>query len=68
MMLFTHLQVVGEWQRMPFTDPHLPTELLPDWIGRRVNARLAALRAQWSTDVHARWAQINTSDGVIQPS
>jgi phenylacetic acid degradation operon negative regulatory protein len=64
-MLFAHIQVVGEWQRVPFSDPQLPAELLPDWIGREVNARLEALREKWSPAVHARWAQINTDDGVI---
>ncbi|MGK5114637.1 MULTISPECIES: PaaX family transcriptional regulator [unclassified Geodermatophilus] len=64
-MLFTHIRVVGEWQRAPFSDPQLPAELLPDWIGRRVADRLAALRAQWSEAVHARWQEINTADGVI---
>jgi phenylacetic acid degradation operon negative regulatory protein len=64
-MLFAHIQVVGEWQRVPFSDPQLPAELLPDWIGREVNTRLEALREKWSPDVHARWAQINTDDGVI---
>jgi phenylacetic acid degradation operon negative regulatory protein len=67
-MLFTHIQVVGEWQRVPFSDPQLPAELLPDWIGREVNSRLEALREKWSSDVHARWAEINTDDGVIASS
>jgi phenylacetic acid degradation operon negative regulatory protein len=64
-MLFTHIQVVSEWQRAPFKDPQLPEELLPDWIGHRAAARLGALRDQWSEAVHARWREINTEDGVV---
>jgi phenylacetic acid degradation operon negative regulatory protein len=61
-MLFTHIQVVGQWQRAPFSDPQLPEELLPDWIGRRASIRLAGLRDQWSDAVHARWREINSDD------
>jgi phenylacetic acid degradation operon negative regulatory protein len=63
-MLFAHIQVVSEWQRAPFTDPQLPEELLPDWIGHRAAARMAELRDRWSEAVHARWQEINTEDGV----
>jgi phenylacetic acid degradation operon negative regulatory protein len=64
-MLFAHIQVVSAYQRAPFSDPQLPEELLPDWIGHRAAARLEALRAQWSDAVHARWREINSEDGVI---
>jgi phenylacetic acid degradation operon negative regulatory protein len=63
-MLFAHVQVVGQWQRSPFSDPQLPEELLPDWIGHRASIRLASLRDQWSDAVHARWREINSLDGT----
>jgi phenylacetic acid degradation operon negative regulatory protein len=64
-MLFAHIQVVSAWQRAPFTDPQLPEELLPDWIGHRASARMAELRDRWSDAVHARWQEINTEDGAL---
>jgi phenylacetic acid degradation operon negative regulatory protein len=63
-MLFTHVQVVGQWQRTPFSDPQLPEELLPDWVGHRAAIRLAGLREQWTDAVHARWREINSEDGT----
>ena len=61
--LFGYVRMVSEWQRFPFSDPQLPEALLPDWIGRRAARRIEALRAQWTDQVHARWAQINSSPG-----
>jgi phenylacetic acid degradation operon negative regulatory protein len=61
--LFAYVRMVSEWQRFPFSDPQLPEALLPDWIGRRAARRIEALRAQWTGEVHARWAEINSSPG-----
>jgi phenylacetic acid degradation operon negative regulatory protein len=57
--LFTHLRVLGALQRLPYSDPQLPEALVPEWIGRRVSSHLQGLRAAWSGDVHARWAELN---------
>jgi phenylacetic acid degradation operon negative regulatory protein len=57
-LLFTHVQLVNEWQRFPFLDPQLPEELLPNWIGRRSARFFRARREQWSAAALARWAEI----------
>jgi phenylacetic acid degradation operon negative regulatory protein len=57
-LLFTHIQLVSEWQRFPFLDPQLPAELCPDWIGRRAAAVFRQLRAQWYDDAQARWREV----------
>jgi phenylacetic acid degradation operon negative regulatory protein len=62
-VLFTYVRMVSEWQRFPFSDPQLPEALLPDWIGRRAARHIEAMRAQWTDEVHARWAQVNASGG-----
>jgi phenylacetic acid degradation operon negative regulatory protein len=54
--LLTHIRVLAELQRLPFSDPQLP-----DWIGRRVTTHLQDLRRAWAPEVHARWAEINAS-------
>jgi phenylacetic acid degradation operon negative regulatory protein len=61
--LFTHIRVLAELQRLPFSDPQLPEALLPDWIGRRVTTHLQELRRAWAPDVHARWAELNATSG-----
>jgi phenylacetic acid degradation operon negative regulatory protein len=66
--LFAYVRMVSEWQRFPFSDPQLPEALLPDWIGRRAARRIEALRAQWTGQVHARWAEINSSPDQLQSS
>ncbi|MCU1478046.1 MAG: hypothetical protein JWQ64_2739 [Subtercola sp.] len=58
--LFTHIRILSELQRFPFSDPQLPEALLPDWIGRRTSQHLQALRASWSHDVAKRWSEINS--------
>jgi phenylacetic acid degradation operon negative regulatory protein len=59
--LFTHIRVLAELQRLPFSDPQLPEALLPDWIGRRVTTHLQDLRREWGPEVHARWAELNAT-------
>lgn len=61
--LFTHIRVLAELQRLPFSDPQLPEALLPDWIGRRVTSHLQHLRSEWAPEVHARWADLNATSG-----
>jgi phenylacetic acid degradation operon negative regulatory protein len=60
-MLFAHIRVVSQWQRLPFLDPHLPEELLPNWIGRRTAARLEELRQRWAPEVHEHWRRLNAT-------
>lgn len=64
-ILFTDIQLVGQWQRMPFLDPQLPEELLPDWIGRRAASVCKDLRARWRDQAHQRWREVveETSPG-----
>ena len=62
--LFTHVQMINEWQQMPRIDPQLPEGLLPDWIGRTVARRIESLRAQWATQVRVRYAEINLGAGT----
>jgi phenylacetic acid degradation operon negative regulatory protein len=57
-LLFTHVQLVSEWQRFPFLDPQLPDALLPDWIGRRAAVVFTELRSQWYEDAQARWREV----------
>jgi phenylacetic acid degradation operon negative regulatory protein len=58
--LFNHVQLVNEWQRLPFIDPVLPTALLPPrWRGREVAARLESLRDQWSLAAQERWRALS---------
>jgi len=59
-LLFTHVQLVNEWQRFPFLDPQLPKELLPNWIGRRAARTFRERREQWSAAALARWAEVVT--------
>jgi phenylacetic acid degradation operon negative regulatory protein len=55
-VLFNHVQLVNEWQRMPFVDPGLPIALLPPrWRGKEISAKLEALREHWSVAAHERW-------------
>ena len=58
--LYAHIRLLSEWQTFPFSDPQLPEALAPDWIGRRVSTHIEQLRARWSDEVHARWAELNT--------
>lgn len=59
-VLFNHVRLVNEWQRMPFVDPGLPNALLPPrWRGREISGRLEALREQWSAAAHDRWCALS---------
>jgi phenylacetic acid degradation operon negative regulatory protein len=56
--LLTHIELVSHWQRLPFMDPQLPEELLPDWIGRRAAALIRQRRAEWYEDAQTRWLEV----------
>jgi phenylacetic acid degradation operon negative regulatory protein len=56
--LLTHLRLLLDWYRLPFDDPQLPDELLPNWAGRQVASQLEALRTRWRDGAHARWNEI----------
>lgn len=57
-VLFTHLRVVHAWQGLPFADPLLPEQLLPDWSGRSAYGLLRRLRREWGPQARARWQEI----------
>lgn len=64
-ILFTHVQLVNEWQHFPFMDPQLPEELVPNWIGRRAAVMFHQLRTSWYDAAQARWQDVvkETSPG-----
>lgn len=57
-LLFTHVQLVNEWQHFPFMDPQLPEELLPNWIGKRAAVMLHQLRESWYYAAQERWQEV----------
>lgn len=45
----TLVEMVHDWRRYPFSDPELPTELLPNpWAGAAATATFHARHAMWS--------------------
>jgi phenylacetic acid degradation operon negative regulatory protein len=55
-ILFAHVQLVNQLQRLPYIDPGLPTSLLPAaWKGREYAARLADIRQRWHDAAHRQW-------------
>lgn len=58
-MLFTNIRAVSELQRLPFLNPGLPDELLPDWVGRQAVSTLMNLRKKWSGAARQRWNELN---------
>lgn len=65
-VLFNHVQLVNEWQRMPFVDPGLPVALLPPrWRGREISGKLESLRDQWSVAAHERWKALSGPAGTL---
>lgn len=49
------IQLVHGWHRFPFSDPELPTELLPDpWAGTTATSTFHRRHATWSA-VARRW-------------
>ena len=56
--LFSYLALVDEWRKFPATDPQLPRDLLPDWIGRRAADTFVTLRARWKLSARERWREV----------
>ncbi|VVE18196.1 Transcriptional repressor PaaX [Pandoraea nosoerga] len=58
-ILFAHVQLVNQLQRLPYVDPGLPDVLLPTgWQGRQDAAKLATIRERWQDAAHARWTAL----------
>jgi phenylacetic acid degradation operon negative regulatory protein len=58
-ILFAHVQLVNQLQRLPYIDPGLPSELLPaGWQGREDAAKLVAIRQRWQDAAHQRWTAL----------
>jgi phenylacetic acid degradation operon negative regulatory protein len=57
-VLFAHLSLVHEWRELPYIDPQLPPELLPNWIGRHAADRFDTLYHAWVHPARERWAAI----------
>jgi phenylacetic acid degradation operon negative regulatory protein len=61
-LLFTHVALVNDWQRIPFLDPQLPAELVPDWAGAKASELLSSLRAEWASSARSRWQETCRKD------
>jgi len=58
-LLAEHLTVVDEWQHLPYVDPQLPRELLPDgWPGRAAAQLLADRRSAAAAEVRTLWEDL----------
>lgn len=66
-VLLVQVELVGALGRMPFLDPQLPPELLPDWIGREVMGRFAEHRAAHSQAARDRFGEL-TAGTPASPS
>ncbi len=54
-------RIVHEWRKFPFTDPGLPTSLLPrDWPGHRAHALFQQLHSELSTPACAWFEERGT--------
>lgn len=57
-VLFSYLSLVTEWRKFPYIDPQLPSDLLPNWIGKRALATFTELRNRWRPGALQRWEEI----------
>ncbi len=58
-VLFAHVRLVNQLQRLPFIDPGLPSDLLPPSLHTGGHARrLFAIRRSWHEMAHARWDEL----------
>jgi phenylacetic acid degradation operon negative regulatory protein len=57
-MLFSYIALVNEWRELPFTDPRLPEDMLPDWVGRRAMDMSVRLHDTWAPRARRRWREI----------
>ena len=54
-------ELVHAWRRFPWTDPALPTALLPArWSGAEAARLFSRLHARWSADAAAEWRCLNS--------
>jgi phenylacetic acid degradation operon negative regulatory protein len=58
-ILFAHVQLVNQLQRLPYIDPGLPASLLPTaWRGQEYATKLGDIRQRWHDAAHIRWAEL----------
>ena len=54
------IELVHAWRRFPWTDPDLPSELLPrQWSGVRAAALFRRRHAQWSPPARRAWQELS---------
>ncbi len=54
------VDLVHCWRRFPWTDPGLPTELLPPgWSGEQAASLFAKMHARWASAATAEWTRLN---------
>lgn len=62
-ILFSHIQLVNQLQRLPYIDPGLPDALLPaGWQGRQDSAKLGEIRQRWHDAAHTRWTALSCTE------
>lgn len=57
-ILINHIELASQLQRLPYIDPGLPEQLLPDWIGRRAVALIQQRRSEWFAPAHQSWQDV----------
>lgn len=58
-LLVAHLGLVDEWQHLPYLDPQLPEELLPQpWPGLTAARRIEELRDEWNGRALDEWRRV----------
>jgi len=58
------VDLVHDWRRFPFTDPELPTELLPDgWAGSEAAQVFHERHADWSRAARRWFGELETGGG-----
>ena len=58
------VELVHAWRRFPFTDPELPTELLPDpWVGGLAERVFRERHAEWSPGAQRWFDERETTTG-----
>jgi len=60
--MLAHVRLVNAWQHMPLLDPHLPAQLLPDWLGRDATQLFNELRASTLGETEREWEAIARPD------
>ena len=62
--LASTIELVHAWRRFPWTDPDLPSELLPrQWSGVRAAALFRRRHAQWSPRAKRAWQELSARTG-----